>query len=458
MSERAYILCRFARESQLYRPWMNRLSLPVEIIDTPLIDWEAPSDAAILITHMHYRWDEYQILRRLYSADRVPILILADGILEYRNLYEHPDLADGCIFQPVVGHKLACLGRAQARLVESWGNVGKCEVVGLPRLDEWTARAPNPPAEHGPFRLLIATASTPAFNALQRRAVLESLGQIKRAVEQHADVQGRPLEVHWRLTDGYDFELGLAPPAAPEALPPLIEAISQVDAVMTTPSTLFLESALQGRPTAILDFHGAPLFVASAWTVHGPQHIPAIIEELALPPTPKMLFQWTSLRDQLRYDGSATDRMVELIENMIHVGRAARTAGSHLLLPRRIIADPDAGFTPVEPFFDLCRLFPNNSVFQKQDLMALQVELNLAVERLKDKEDAIRNLKAQLAYLRKRVAQGKSQYKTLKDRLLRARGRLRNFREQVARLMEQVSELSGKNSATNSDNREAPSP
>lgn len=458
MSGRAYILCRFARESNLYRPWLQRLSLPVHVVDTTLIGWKVPDDAAILITHMHYRWDEYQVLRSVYALDRVPILILADGVMEYRNIYEHPDLADGCIFQPVVGHKLACLGRAQARIVESWGNVGKCEIVGLPRLDASFSQPVEPREEQGPFRLLIATATTPAFNAVQRRAVIQSLGQIKNIIEEMGQVHGRPIEVQWRLTDGYDFELGITPPDTQQQVPPLDEAITHADAVMTTPSTLFLESALRGRPTALLDFHLAPQFIASAWTISEPQQVRSIISDLAQPPAAKMLFQWTSLHDQLRFDGGATDRMVSLIEEMVWAGRESRSAGLRVHLPARMVDDPDAGFARVEPFFDLRRLFPANSTFHNQDLAAMQVELNLAVERLKDKEDAIRNLKAQLAYLRKRMSEGKTQYKTLKGRLLKARGRLKNFREQVARLMKQVSELSGKSETSPSTSPEKSKP
>ena len=56
----------------------------------------------------------------------------------------HPDIVPGSIFQPVVGHKIACLGRSQARILESWGNVGKCEIVGAPRLDRLIGKPTTP--------------------------------------------------------------------------------------------------------------------------------------------------------------------------------------------------------------------------------------------------------------------------------------------------------------------------
>jgi hypothetical protein len=103
---------------------MDDLSIATEVVEEYLPDWRVPDDAGILVTHMHYRWEEITTLRRIFNDNRVPILILSDGILEYRNTWEHPDLAKGSLFQPVIGHKLACIGRGQARILEGWGNEG----------------------------------------------------------------------------------------------------------------------------------------------------------------------------------------------------------------------------------------------------------------------------------------------------------------------------------------------
>ena len=103
---RAYILCRFAASSGNYASWMDDCPIPCEVISSHLPDWPIPSDAGIIITHMHYRWEENQILRRAYEDGRVPVLVLSDGVLEYRNSWEHPDLPDGSMYQPVIGHTI----------------------------------------------------------------------------------------------------------------------------------------------------------------------------------------------------------------------------------------------------------------------------------------------------------------------------------------------------------------
>lgn len=382
VAPKAYLLCRFARQSGIYRPWIDRLDLPVEVVGDFPGTWQVPDDAGIVITHMHYRWEDINALRRVMTAGRVPVLILADGILEYRNTFEHPELGDGSVFQPLVGHKLACLGRAQARVLESWGNLGKCEVVGLPRLDA-VRESPAPPIRtSGPFRLLIATANTPAFDDAQRQAVVESLSLIRQRFVQSPWVDKRPVEVTWRLTDGLDAELGLPVVPPGTELPPMSEAISSHDAVIVTPSTMFLESLLKGRPTALLDFHNKPHFVPSAWMINAPKHLNSTLQELADPPEPKMLFQRMVLHDQLECETPATPRLLQLIAEMVEIGQRARAEGKSLEFPARMLADEQRGFARVEPDFDLARLFPRNHFFSSTDQAFLLSELNLAVSRL----------------------------------------------------------------------------
>ncbi len=379
---KAYLLCRFAESSGIYSAWQDQVSIPTVVVDEYLPDWNVPEDAGILITHMHYRWEELTTLRRTLAQNRIPILILSDGILEYRNTWEHPDLVDGSIFQPLFGHKLACIGRGQSRVVESWGNVGKCEIVGLPRLDSVAPKTVPPIKRAGPFRVMIATANTPAFDELQRTRVVESLGQMKRWVDSNPTVNGRPVEVVWRLSDGLESEVGVGTDVDPEDRPPLGSVIESVDAVITTSSTMYLESVLRGRPTALLDFHNSPHYVSAAWTITGPDQLDATMSELANPSPHKLMFQDFVLHDQLECRAPATPRLLSLIDQMIAAGVTARASGSGLELPPRMLTDDQLGFTSVSAGFELASLYPNNSSFQHQDLHRLQIELAAAIKRL----------------------------------------------------------------------------
>ena len=362
---------------------MSDCLLDCEIVESYAPDWQVPSDAGIVITHMHYRWEEVSALRRIYETTRVPILILADGVLEYRNTWENPHIADGSVFQPVIGHKLACIGRAQARTIESWGNVGTCEIVGLPRFDHVANREALPVQNDGPFRILIATANTPAFTKAQREKVVEGLYLLRQRFDINNTVNGRAVELTWRLTDGLEQELGLPIPddSASEAIP-LSDAIEMADAVITTPSTIYLESVLKRRPTAILDFNNSPAYVPSAWTITAPLHFNSVIGELENPPAAKMLYQQSVLHDQLHLGQPACSRLLQLINTMVQHGIQARHSGNAIELPARILSDHGNANPAFDVNFDLSSLYPNNRVFQLSEVSRLQQELNQAIARL----------------------------------------------------------------------------
>lgn len=454
MSElKAYILCRFAEKSGIYNSWMPHAPFSCHVVKDPAAKWSVPEDAGIVVTHMHYRWEEIHTLRKIYREQRVPILILADGILEYRNIWEHPDLADGCIFQPIVGHKLACIGHGQTQVIESWGNVGKCETVGLPRLDSLSSAEPVPINSSGPFRVLIATANTPAFNEQQRQAVIESLSHIQTRLSVNSNVNGRPVDVIWRLTDGLDDELGLEVDSRNDI--PLSDLIDQVDAVITTPSTLYLESVLKKRPTAILDFHNTPHYVSSAWMINAPKHFNDIARELAQPPAAKMLFQESSLHHELRCDGQATQRMIELILAMIEEGKLARKEDRPIKMPYRILPDQQRGFPYVPQRYPLREQYPDNVVFLNEDLSQLQLELNLAIKRLGDLPDELtekNNLFEEMKAIRddllvrldESVEQNQSIMQLnaqLRERNQDLLGRVKYLMERVADQRERIAEL-----------------
>ena len=386
MSElRAYILCRFAEYSSLYKSWLDQCPLPPVIVDEYLPDWVLPDDAGIIITHMHYRYEDIAALRRIYDGGRVPILILADGILEYRNTWDHPEIPDGSLFQPACGHKISCVGRGQARVMESWGNIGKCEVVGLPRFDPITLATPPPLPSNDTFRILVATANTPSFTDAQRETVIASLKEVRQWQLANKELNGRPVEFVWRLTDELEQPTGLEPheyAAGPDDELPLGEVIARSHAVITTPSTLYLESVVQQRPTAILDFHNCPPYVVPAWNIAAAAHVDPVIRELADPPGAKMMFQESGFHDQLECHTPATPRLLQLILEMVSATRTSRATHTPLALPKRILGDPQKGFAFVPSSYNLKQLYRGNETYRDQERAGLQLELNAARLRL----------------------------------------------------------------------------
>jgi len=314
----------------------------------------------------------YDVARCLDAARaaKIPSLVVQDGMLEWRCQYENPLFGSGGgppQHQPVLADKIACIGPSSARHIASWRNAGKVEVTGMPRLDYLPAAGTVPSAKPG-RRLLVMTAKKPAFNREQMDVTLRSLGDLKAALQARPDVT-----VSWRLTKDLDRRLGVRNRLQSATSEDLVDALLQADAVITTPSTAILEAMQAGRPVACLDYHNAPRFVATAWTISAPQHIAPVLTELLHPPEAKMAFQCCCLDDALRHDGCSATRVAALVHKMAVAGREARHSGGELRFPVCMV---ESGNFPVIPAYSsLQYLYPEQEVFQMNDGEALQVRL-----------------------------------------------------------------------------------
>lgn len=277
-------------------------------------------------------------------ASGVPSLHLADGILEWHNLWENPrslsESQGSPLFQPLLCDKIACLGRSQARMLDALGNAGRCEVTGTPRFDHLLGLTRRTREPSQPVRILVATASQPAFTDAQRRSVGESLAAVKRWVETKGEANGTRVEIEWRLTAGLDVSLGLAEGLAvgvAEGRPDLVEQLLGVDALITTPSTLQLEGMLLGLPVALLDFANRPHYVPAAFTATAERHLDELFAGLVSPPAARMLLQEAILDDALEWRTPAAPRVAALVDRMVALGRQARQQGQPLEWPARLL-------------------------------------------------------------------------------------------------------------------------
>jgi hypothetical protein len=328
---------------------------------------------------------ELGMLTAEMSRQGIATLQIMDGILEWRRTWQYPTSAEKRpLNQPVLAHKVACLGRADARIMESWGNVGKCEVVGSPRFDHLVAENRPPrvePVSGRPLRLLVMTAKTPGFTPEQVETTLRSLAEIRDSLAPRQDV-----EILWRVTQNMHEKLGVRDTVRDVTGGELHEVLRSVDAVVSTSSTALLESMLCGLPTAVLDYHNCPHYVTTAWRITAGSQIGPVVEALRSPPLEKMLYQDYCLHDALSCASPALPRMVRLIEEMIRIRKERRAAGEPTLqFPHRILDGPEEFVSWPHRNFDLRALYPGHAVFGRSDLAAMQAELESAlgtVERL----------------------------------------------------------------------------
>lgn len=371
--------------------WARQEGLELSKISSPE---EALSEGLdLVVTFDNYHMPAVEHTRFLVKND-VPVLTLADGILEYRNTYENPQIVPGSLFQPALGHKIACIGRSQGRILEAWGNIGKCEVVGVPRFDRLLGRHPRNRKPGDPFRLLIMTAKNPGFTPEQLKRARDGLKDLHFAIRHWIPKEGMSrIEPIWRLTAGLADDLGISNSLRDTSGADLADTLETIDAVVTTPSTVMLEGMLQGIPVALLDYTNCPQYVPSAWSITAKAHITGVLQELQAPPAAKILFQQTVLHDSLESRTPATPRLVQLIQSMARIGRECRELGKTLQFPQRILCDQQQDHHLPEETFDLRRLYPEHPVFANMDRTLLQIEVSHLRRELANPRQELRRLR-----------------------------------------------------------------
>ncbi len=377
--------------------WLALLDTPYELLYGYDLNWRPRDGVGLIVSTQQYIEPDVTLLRKAVEAD-IPTLMLADGILEYRNTWANPGFAPGCIFQPVLTHKLACIGASQARIVEQWGNPGKCEIVGAPRLDRQLARRSGRRSEGAAFRLLVTTARTPGFTPSQMGAALQGLSDLKAWLDRVGYcIDDRRIDVTWRLTCGLDESLGVKSRVTETQGVELGALLTETNALITTPSTTILEGMLQDIPVAVLDYTNSPPYVQCAWSITARDHLDSVLPGLVAPSEARMLYQRSSLHDSLACLTPAAPRLARLVESMVKIGADCRAAGTPVTFPPRILAGDEDGAQSELPVSPPHALYPGSPVFIRCESMADRVELEHLRRCAASQDRRIGELEAQLA-------------------------------------------------------------
>jgi tetratricopeptide (TPR) repeat protein len=358
----------------LFASWLGQSAYPVIAHSRVSMEFRFPANTGLLVMADCYNQPWSTLLHQAVEQG-IPTLLLADGILEYRNTFENPGISAGTVFQPVIAHKIACLGRSQARILESWGNAAQVEITGAPRFDRYAGRQRRKRAAGEPFKILVMTAITPYFTDSQHELVRRSLGDLKQVFDAGFSQHGVPFQVEWRVTKGMQKEIGVDSIVSDLTGRELAEVLERVDAVISTPSTAMIEAMLLGLPVAVLDYTNSPHYVQPAWRITAADHIKPVLAELFNPAAPKLLFQDSVLHDALECKTPAAPRMMKLADRMIRHGVRLRSQGLPLSFPPRLIPVGSADSAPAELRHRPADLHPGQPQFHEQHLSRLQVEV-----------------------------------------------------------------------------------
>ena len=286
-------------------------------------------------------------------------LYAIDGILEWRNAWENRDDEPACpwTMRPVLSDKVACIGNTQSRVIDSWGNQGKTEVVGIPRLESLRNGGTSQREPDDVFRVLVMTAKWPGFTPKQIDQVTQSLIDLRDHFERNPLIHGRTVAIQWRLTGQLDKAIGVDNQLDNLHGQELEVVLREVDAVITTPSTVMLESMLCGLPVCLLDYTNSPRYVQAAWSITARDQMADEIVKLARASDRRMFLQQSILEESLQCRQDATKRLARLASEMIRIGHDLRASSQPVSFPERIL-DPVAS----QLAFDPGLIFPDQSL------------------------------------------------------------------------------------------------
>lgn len=383
--------------------------LDEDTFSTIVIDAEkvvATANAGDIAIFFSEHFDRFRQAVVELKAKRVATIYLVDGILEWRNAWENSKEEPACPFtmRPVLSDKVAVIGSSQARVLSSWGNAGKIETVGIPRLDQWTehwrSNAGKKSENHSDsFKVLVATAKTPGFTSEQIDTTVRSLLDLKSWFESTKTHAGKTFEVTWRLTSGLEEKIGVENSLSDLRGVELHRAIEESDAFITTPSTAMLEAMLQHKPTALLNYHQCPVYVPAAWNIHSKACIGNVLEQLVSPTEAHLHFQEMITADTLQVVESATKRLIQLIHSMFASIDDQADKDNSIEFPPNLLPSPVFGS---ELHVDVCNMdsasvFASYPEFTQNDSAELQAQLAHARREIDHLHRVQDGLRAELA-------------------------------------------------------------
>ena len=347
--------------------------IPVQVISPEQVASVAHHGDVALFFSEHF--DRFRNAIFELKNKHVPTIYAIDGILEWRNAWENREDEPACpwTMRPVLCDIAACIGNVQKRILDSWGNSEKTVVTGLPRLSELVNQnqySSERQETSGDLKVLVATAKWPGFTAVQMDNARQLLRDLKDFFASTSKINDRQIEVTWRLTHQLAEEIGVENCLSQVNGNEIHRIISKHDIVLTTPSTIQLESMLLGRPTAIIDYNNCPHYVDSAWKITSGQYIEPVLKSMACPPTERLAYQRWILRDNLDTRPNCEGRIVDLIERVRELSMS------------KCFID-NSGFSSVSDhpgdhelsIVEHQRQFPSYDSFGEFDLHALQAQL-----------------------------------------------------------------------------------
>ena len=353
------------RESY-FLPLKEHLDFPLKFLSK--VDWEEFMElrpiAALILGDWEYDLTEFI---RKCKSNRIPTILLMDGTIEWKHFFENPKWSFGnneAPYFPVYCDKIFVPGESTFRFLEFFGNKGKCEITGFPRLDNYNEVniQENVKTIRTKKILGIMSGNTAGYTEEQIKQSKKLFEDIYFWSKAHLE-----FEVKWRLRKGFEKILDVV--IENDDSPSLSDFINKVDAIICQPSTATYEAMLMGIPVALADYGIAPNYMHAAWEIHSTQQIDKVIRELLNPSNLKLSLQQQILNDNIAFCGRSAQICGLIINQMIKIAKGL--SATNWIFPERMAINALNKLKIENKDIQMC-LFPHRTSYKFTEITLLE--------------------------------------------------------------------------------------
>jgi hypothetical protein len=268
----------------------------------------------------------------------IPTVLVRDGIIESRMLkHESCDQYKRNLEDVFLSDLVLCLGKNDKAIIDSWGNFGKSIDLGSPRIDAivekygYLNKQTNETIKCKKTKLLVLSAKKPYFNELERNITIESFKSLISELKHFEDV-----EVMWRISPDLAKDLKVHGNSFSDfSGKSLHSIISNVDMVITTPSTSIIEAMMFGVPVGVIDFHLEKQLYKAVWRFSDSSAIKPIITQMMNPSIEQVQLQNKYLLEQISNIGNSKNILKEVLEKVLQVKESPDVLLKSLDIPQK---------------------------------------------------------------------------------------------------------------------------
>ncbi|MFA0560647.1 hypothetical protein AB4542_11285 [Vibrio breoganii] len=241
----------------------------------------------------------------IYKAKEslVPTLLLSDGMIEWENMFSNPSLKsrDLKLFHPIQHDYFFCVGYKETFY---FNQLGINTIQFLPKRTLNMKQLIKIP---GNKTFLITTANTAYYNDKEMTRLIDLMSNLMKQLKLCG------IDYIFRVFDSNIVEKLSIPHDKNYISGSFPDVLSQVDCVITTPSSISIEAMSHGRPVAHLLYRDSPVFLQSGWNISNSVDLESCLKSMLSRDKERLDFQSAEVkRYMLEADSSEAELLIKI--------------------------------------------------------------------------------------------------------------------------------------------------